>query len=81
MYPIARFGKYYGFSSIDIQSWHIPCLIELIESLAARDKLESQSVVTKDNIRQYAMLAYDDEQLAERLENKFLLAASNPIRK
>jgi len=80
MHPIARFGHTYGFNGIGIEKHHIPVLVELIDSIKAREKLESQSTVTKDNIKAYVMLAYDDPELAERLENKFLLASA-PTRK
>ncbi len=80
MYPIARFGHSYGFSGINLEPHHTGVLIELIDSIKARDKLESQSSITKDNIKAYVMLAYDDIELAEKLENKFLLA-STPLRK
>jgi hypothetical protein len=80
MYPIARFGHTYGFGGIDLEPHHIKPLVELIDSITAREKLESQSTITKDNIKAYVMLAYDDIELAEKLENKFLLA-STPTRK
>lgn len=80
MHPIARFGHTYGFIGIQLEAHHTKPLIELIDSIKAREKLESQSTITKDNIKAYVMLAYDDIELAEKLENKFLLASA-PTRK
>ena len=60
-------------NSITFQPFHIRLLNEVIQNVQAREKLESIRAVTKDNIKALVMLAYNDEELAEKAENMYLL--------
>ena len=59
---------------------HLRLLEEVIPNVKAKEKLDSGVGLTKDNIKGLVLLAYDDPELAEELENKYLLA-SMPTRK
>jgi hypothetical protein len=39
----------------------------------AREKLDSLSIVNTSNIKSLVLLAYDDPELAEKVENSFML--------
>lgn len=71
---ILRF--YPGLSSIIDPSnrVHLRLLEEVIPNVKARERLENNDNVTKDNVKSLILLAYDDPELAEKMENKFLLA-------
>jgi hypothetical protein len=71
---ILRF--YPGLSSIIDPSngVHLRLLEEVIPNVRARERLENNDNVTKDNVKSLILLAYDDPELAEKMENKFLLA-------
>lgn len=60
-------------NSIEFKPFHIRLLNEVIQNVQAREKLESIRAVTKDNIKALVMLAYNDEELAEKAENMYLL--------
>lgn len=52
---------------------HLRLLEEVIPNVKAKEKLDSGVGINKDNIKSLVLLAYDDPDLAEELENKYLL--------
>lgn len=83
MRRLAEFGRFYGFTGIDSSKLErlIPILVSLIPEIEAKEKLEANKSITKDNIKHLAFLAYGDEDLAEKYENSMILKSTRIPRK
>lgn len=72
MRPAAEFIRFYGFGGFPVRECHLRILYELIRNVEAKERIEAASSINENNIRDLAMLAYDDPKIAERMENKLL---------
>ena len=53
----------------------------MIPNIQAKEKLETINTVNKNNIKSLVMLAYDSPELAEKLENKFMLESMKEVKR